>query len=167
MDCFWVFGHFGRSRVPSGASSTIVKYTKAVLLKADGTLINADGTSPISFPDAPLGSYYIAVRYRNHLGFRTQNPIALSNISTTLDFTNNSIPLSITLNPLSATRSMMIAGDANYDGSIDAFDTINWDMQNGLYDNYSLNADYNLDGSVDAFDSIIWEMNNGKYEQLD
>ena len=62
---------------------------------------------------------------------------------------------------------MMNGGDANSDGSIDAFDTISWEVQNGLFDDYNNNADYNLDGSVDAFDTIIWELNNGKYQELD
>jgi hypothetical protein len=61
----------------------------------------------------------------------------------------------------------MLGGDANSDGSIDAFDTIDWELQNGLFDDYTNNADYNLDGSVDAFDTIYWEINNGTFQDLD
>jgi hypothetical protein len=60
----------------------------------------------------------------------------------------------------------MVASDANSDGSIDAFDTIDWEMENGLFDDYENNADYNMDGSVDAFDTILWELNNGKFEEF-
>lgn len=60
----------------------------------------------------------------------------------------------------------MVGGDADADGSVDAFDTIIWEQQNGLFDDYGLTSDYDLDGSSDALDSIIWELNNGKFEEL-
>ena len=60
----------------------------------------------------------------------------------------------------------MHGGDANSDGSVDAIDSVIWGTQNGLFDDYNLNADYNTDGSVDSIDSIIWENANGLYEEL-
>ena len=71
------------------------------------------------------------------------------------------------LNNATATIYVMVAGDANSDGSIDSIDTITWEQENGLFDDYILNSDYNLDGSIDAIDSISWESNNGKYQELD
>jgi hypothetical protein len=153
----------------SGASgSTNVVQTRAALIQDDGDMVAADGVSPVSF-SVPSGNYYIAVRHRNHLGFRTNSPIALSSTPTIIDFTNNSVTLygSSPLLAIAANTYAMIGGDSNSDGSIDAFDTILWEGQNGLFDDYANNADYNLDGSVDAFDSIIWELNNGKFQELD
>lgn len=163
----WIFLEL--RTLPAGGSTTVPISTKSVLVKANGSLINPDGTTPIGFNNVSTGSYYITVRHRNHIGFRTQNPIILGSISPMLDFTNNSIPLYGTtpLLALSTSISAMNGGDANADGSIDAFDTINWESQNGLFDDYHNHADYNLDGSVDAFDSIIWELNNGKFQELD
>jgi hypothetical protein len=109
------------------------------------------------------------VRHRNNLGFRTANPIVFGGTPVTLNFTNNSVALqnsSLTL--LKPNLYAMSAGDANADGSVDSFDSIDWEFQNGLFNNpYTLNADYNLDGSVDAFDSILWEFSNGKFQELD
>ncbi|MEN9566509.1 MAG: hypothetical protein RLZZ69_1705, partial [Cyanobacteriota bacterium] len=43
----------------------------------DGDIVDVDGISPLSFFGTP-NSYYVAVRHRNHTGFRTDNKIALS-----------------------------------------------------------------------------------------
>lgn len=144
-------------------------HTRVGLLQKDGDIVDMDGTSPITFSSATPDDYYIAIRHRNHLGFRTLNPVALSSTPVALNFTNNSITLngSTPTNLVATATYAMIGGDANKDGSIDAFDTILWEAQNGLFDDYLLNADYNMDGSVDAFDSILWELNNGKFEEVD
>jgi hypothetical protein len=160
----WVFLELRQGTSPS----TTVIATKAGLLQKDGDIVGMNGSSPIEF-NAPAGNYYVGVRHRNHTGFRTENTIALNSTSTSLNFTNNSVALygAFPLNAISASVSVMNGGDANSDGSIDAFDTITWEFENGLFDDYFLNSDYNMDGSVDAFDSIEWEFNNGKYQELD
>lgn len=148
--------------------NTSVVYTKAALLQRDGDIVGMDGINPVGFY-VPDGNYYIAVRHRSHLGFRTANTYALSGTPTVLNLTNNSVPLfgATPIFNMTSNIAVMNGSDANFDGSIDAFDTITWEQQNGLFNNYSYNADYNLDGSVDAFDSIIWELNNGKFQELD
>lgn len=141
--------------------------TRSALLQRDGDLVDIDGVNPLRFKIAS-DSFYLGVRHRNHLGFRTLNKIALNNFTTFTNLSNNSVPLfgASPLTALSQNVSAMSSGDANSDGSIDAFDTILWEAQNGLFDDYSKNSDYNLDASVDAFDSILWELNNGKFEEF-
>jgi hypothetical protein len=157
----WVFLEL-RTGV-SGA--TTVAYTKAVLLQSDGDLVDTDGVSPVRFQGAAPSNYFITIRHRNHLGFRTANAIALSASVTGLDFTNNSLAIYGAI--ANGSQSfIMIGGDADADGSIDSNDSAIWQTQNGLYDNYFLNSDFNMDGSVDSTDSAIWELNNGKYEEL-
>lgn len=47
---------------------TMIVASKAGLVKKDGTIVNRlDGTSAIGFPFASGGSYYVAIRHRNHL----------------------------------------------------------------------------------------------------
>ncbi len=147
------------------SGSTTVAYTQAGLLKKDGNIVSADGVSPLYFPNAVTGNYYVAVRHRNHLGFRTNNPVVFGLAPVALNFTNNSVPL-YGINPISL-NGRMIGGDANFDGSIDSIDSAIWEAQNGNFDDYFLNADYNLDGSIDGPDSGIWETHNGKYQELD
>jgi hypothetical protein len=144
-------------------------YTRVGLLQKDGDIVDMDGTSPISFSGAAADNYYIAIRHRNHLGFRTLNAIALSNTPLSINFTNNSVALNgSTPNILVATNVYaMVAADANKDGSIDGLDSAIWENENGNFDVYLNNSDYNHDGSVDALDSAIWEFQNGKYEEVD
>ncbi len=161
----WVFLELRQG----SSGTTSVAYTKAALLQRDGDIVDTDGISAVRFTNAPAGSYYVAIRHRNHIGFRTANLVPLSNQTTILNFTNNSVAIHGS-NPLyaaSTTVSVMNGGDATMDGSIDSFDTIIWEQENGNFDNYWLNPDYNLDGSVDSFDTILWEVNNGKFEELE
>jgi len=151
------------------AGATTVTASRAALLQSDGDIVDVDGVSPVSFVGTSPGNYYIAVRHRNHLGFRTNDPIAMGTTPTNLNFTDNSTLLngSFPNYQKTATVYAMVGGDANFDGSVDAADTPTWESQNGLFDDYTNNADYNLDGSVDAVDTPIWESQNGKYEELD
>jgi len=156
----WVF-----IELRSGSSgSSSVAFTKSALLQMDGDLVDMDGMSPVKFTSAPSGNYFIAIRHRNHLGFRTASKYALSGQPTAIDF-GSGVSLHGS-SPLGAGNTM-IGGDANSDGSVDAIDSVVWETQNGLFDDYSRNADYTMDGSVDSIDSITWELNNGKYEELD
>ena len=109
------------------------------------------------------------MRHRSHLGFRTDGTYPLTATPTVLNFTNNTVALNgaYPLSPITASISAMNSGDANSDGSIDSIDSIDWETQNGLFDDYLLNADYNMDGSVDSIDTIVWETNNGTYQELD
>lgn len=161
----WLFLEFRQGQ--SGSST--VAYTKAALLQRDGDIVGMDGQSPLRLSNVPAGNYYITVRHRNHLGFRTAAPVAISLTTPALNFTNGSVALYgisplITLN---ANIAAMNGGDANFDGSADSVDSAIWETQNGGFDNYWDNADYSLDGSVDATDSAIWEINNGKYQELE
>lgn len=159
----WIF-----VELRSGVSgSTNVIQTKTALLQKDGDVVELDGKSALTF-SLPTGAYYVTMRHRNHLGFRTVNAYNLTQTPTNLNFTNNSVPL-VGITPVSQIGSVyaMIPGDANADGSVDAFDSILWEQQNGLFDDYFNNSDYNSDGSVDAFDSIFWEMSNGLFQELD
>jgi surface protein len=155
------------------SGSTNVVATKAALLQADGDIVDMNGTSFVTFTNAVPGNYYLTVRHRNHLGFRTANTTMLTGIPTTFDFTKltgaNTVPLyGVTaLSNISSNLYTMNGGDANSDGSVDAVDSGIWESQNGGFDDYSLNSDFNMDASVDAVDSAIWQLNNGKYEELD
>ncbi len=149
----------------SGATNVV--QTRAALLRLDGNIVDMDGVSPVSFPGA-AGNYYITVRHRTHLGFRSANVININGTAPVLNFSNNSIPV-YGISPFTniSGTNVMVGGDANADGSIDSSDSAIWEIQNGLFSNpYNNTADFNLDGSVDSTDSAIWEINNGKYEEL-
>lgn len=59
----------------SGTDPTTIIATRSVLLQADGDVVDTDGTSPVAILNIPSGSYYVAIRHRNHLGTMTAMPI--------------------------------------------------------------------------------------------
>lgn len=67
---------------PGAVTESIV-----ALVKNDGTIVNADGTSPLKFVTTS-GNFYVSVRHRNHLGVMTANTVAISNTAQAIDFTN-------------------------------------------------------------------------------
>ncbi len=67
--------------------------TRSALLQRDGDVVDVDGSSPLLFASSLAGSYYVAIRHRNHLGAMTADPIALSTMGTVVDFTQTTIAL--------------------------------------------------------------------------
>jgi hypothetical protein len=160
----WVFVELRQG--VSGNTSVVA--TRAGVLLKNGIIVDVDVLSPLQFSNTPPGNYFITIRHRNHLGFRTNNAVALSSTATLLDFSNNSVALYgvSPLNTVNTSLSAMNGGDANADGSVDSSDAAIWEYQNGSFDDYWLSADCNLDGSIDGVDAAIIESNNGKYEEL-
>ncbi len=74
----------------SPTDPSVVVATRSGLLKRDGTITDVDGESPVFFSTVPSGSYYIAVRHRNHLGIASGISVTLSPNTETMDF----IPIS-------------------------------------------------------------------------
>lgn len=148
---------------------TLVKHTRSALIQRDGDIVDVDGISPLSFKLANPDNYYVAVRHRNHLGFRTNVSIALSTTAASLNFTNNSVATFGTnaLKQISTGVYGMYSGDANRDGEVNAFDlNAHWKVQNSQLG--YLGADFNLDGEVNAFDlNAHWKVNNSIVQQLD
>ena len=70
----------------SGSPSTRVA-TRAALLQRDGDVVDVDGVSSVAFNATP-GSYYVALRHRNHLGVMTATALTLSSTPTAIDFTS-------------------------------------------------------------------------------
>lgn len=50
---------------------------KAALLKADGSIVETDGTSSVRFFNVPQANYYIAVRHRNHLAIMSSDDLLI------------------------------------------------------------------------------------------
>jgi len=67
--------------------------TRSALLQRDGDVVEVDGISPLCFEQTLPGSFYIAVRHRNHIGTMTADPVALTASTTTVDFTNTNLDL--------------------------------------------------------------------------
>lgn len=76
--------------IRDGANNTVVVASKPALLRANGEVMSLDNHTPIlNTFGSNQGSYYIAIKHRNHLGVMTQNPYNIS--------TNNVVVLDMTL----------------------------------------------------------------------
>lgn len=163
----WIFVELRDKNAPA-----TVLYTRSALVQRDGDVVDLDGVSDLFFSQAAPDNYYIALRHRNHLGFRTATAHILSATTTVLNFTNNSITLYGT-NPLRLLEPGvygMYSADANRDGTVNAVDrNAHWRLQNGGAFNYmTATADFNLDGSVNAVDrNNHWRVNNSVVQWLD
>ena len=71
----------------SGSNPAQVLQTRSGLIQRDGDIVGKDNVSPVGF-SLPEGSYYVAIRHRNHLGAMTSGAVLLSSTSTVVDFTS-------------------------------------------------------------------------------
>ena len=76
----------------NGSDPSRLVATRAALLQRDGDVVDMDGVSPVAFANQSNGSYYVVVGHRNHLRVMTAAPVALSNASPLIDFTNPATP---------------------------------------------------------------------------
>lgn len=140
---------------------TTIVSRRAGLLLSDGSVVDIDGTSPVSFKDLINGNYYIVVRHRNHLPIMSANPVSLLKGSpVSYDFSTSQTQAYGT-NPMKDLGGViygMIGGDTNSDGFIDILDFVGPDNQNFLA-GYR-NSDSNLDGFADIIDFILPDNNH-------
>ncbi len=157
----WIFVELRSKNNPA-----TVLATRSGLLQRDGDIVDINGTSPLSF-NVASDQYYIAIRHRNHIGFRTATTLDISSGNATLNTTSSSV----TTHGNSSRKTIsgilaMYAGDTNLDGSIDANDFRNFRQQYGQ-SGANRTADFNLNGDVDANDlNLFFRDNYGIFNDI-
>ena len=73
----------------TGPPSFTIAAARAAFLKSDGTIVDLDGISHVSFSGITPGSYYIVVKHRNHLAVMSADLVELKGL-TTYNFTTGS-----------------------------------------------------------------------------
>ena len=152
----------------TGTASNSKVDERAEFIKSDGTIVDLDGTSPVTFTGLGANNYYVVVRHRNHLAIMTASAIPLSSSSTDYDFTTAQSQ-AFGINPLSDLGGGvfgMIAGDGNGDGGVTIVDrNLVWRVQNGTIG--YLPGDFDLNSGVSIVDrNLKWRVNNGKLSQV-
>ncbi|MBL7940232.1 MAG: hypothetical protein JNL43_12795 [Flavobacteriales bacterium] len=66
----------------NGTNSAQVLCSRRALVRRSGVLVDLNGQQALRLP-APPGSYFVAIRHRNHLGAMSASPIALSSTQVT------------------------------------------------------------------------------------
>lgn len=155
-------------RSASNAESLVA--SRAAFLKSDGSVVDTNGVSAVSFPGVAHGDYYICVYHRNHLGVMSKNKVTLSSSSALYDFSisGNAYGTAPTKQVGSSGPYCLRSGDGNSDGGVDALDkNLIWRDENGSVWSYSKKGDLNLDGGIDALDlNLHWRPDNGAASQI-
>jgi adhesin/invasin len=145
-----------RSATDGGSKAAI----QPAFIKNDGTVVDVDGTSVLTFSGVHANPYYIIVRHRNHLPIMSANPVVLNAVSAAYDFTTDQTKAYGTLAMAELATGVfgMYPGDIDRDGSV-FFTGLGSDRAGLLdvvgitnptliiHDVYS-NADVNMDGKV-------------------
>ena len=135
--------------------------SRSALVQRDGDVVATDGSSALTF-NVPVGSYYVAVRHRNHLGAMTLNPVTLSSAPATVDFTSAATATFGTSARKSITGTFpaqaLWAGDVLFNGNVQyagagndrdpILITVGSTTPNNVVNNVYSTRDVNMNGSV-------------------
>ncbi|MEM6764654.1 MAG: hypothetical protein AAF655_07010 [Bacteroidota bacterium] len=146
---------------------SIIHASEAMLLQRDGDLITAEGDNLFTI-GLNVDSAYVTVSHWNHLSLTTEKPISLMDTAT-LDFSllETAVFGGEDAGKMGGDIRLLIAGDANGDGSIDETDqNQHWRLENGTSTLYGTSqADFNLDGVINVIDrNAYWRVNTDKVE---
>ncbi len=102
----------------SSADPTQVVATRCALLKRNGDLVGADGSTVLSFAAAG-GDYHVAVRHRNHLGCMTAVPVLFGSSVPLVDFSlGTTATYGTNAQRQRDGKWMLWAGNANSNGTL-------------------------------------------------
>ncbi len=154
------------------ADNTSVVASRAGILQRDGDIVDLDGSSLLQIYGVPEGNYFVALRFRNHLGVMTIAAVPFVSLGS-FDFTT-AAPAQVyggtsAMNTASDGKKVLIRGDVNYDKIVNNTDisALAPTAATGLVNVYML-LDVNLDGIVNNTDisSLAANAAAGKVEQI-
>jgi hypothetical protein len=151
----------------SANSGTRLTQRAAFLLK-DGSIVDLDGSSVLSFTTKIDNKLFAVVRHKNHLGIMSSSALSGFNNNYSYNFTT-AIDKAFGTNSqasLNGGAFGMYGGDANSDGEVNDDDrTLIWNNEAGT--SGYLQGDANLDMQADNKDkNNIWFKNNGENCQV-
>ena len=142
--------------------------TRAAFLKGDGTIVDLNGISPVTFFVSNIDEYYIVIKHRNHLPLMSSIKLLLSDITALYDFTSSQSNALGTnsMADLGGGKFGMYSADADGNGQVQNTDNEEiWAIENGQ-SGYKP-SDFNLNGQVQNNDlQTYWMPNNGKGSQV-
>jgi len=133
----------------SAGTSTIFMRRAAFLLN-DGSVVDVDGSSVLSFNHSITQSLFVTVRHRNHLDVLSAYPAIETEGIYIYDFTTSVSQAYMSGEKLVNEKAVLFAGDANGDGDIDSADNSIWENQAGIQ-GYKT-GDFDLNGQINNSD---------------
>lgn len=151
----------------TGANTVAVANRSAFLLE-DGSIVDVDGTSAVTFAIPSTGDYYVVVKHRTHLAVMSSATLTTGVADASFDFTTgNTQAFGTNAQNLDGSVYVMPVGDSNGDGVINATDIAAVWADRFTAPAYGLSSsDVNNDGYVDASDRAATWSNNTKTTQV-
>jgi hypothetical protein len=141
---------------------------RAALLQRDGDIVDVNGTSAVSFPNLPKGSYQVVIRHRLCLATRTNTTVNFLYSNTpSVNFTTNTNALATSQKLLATGIYGLYIGDTDRNGDISIQDLTNIRARNPTtVANFDYIFGYDLDfsASILSADATIVRINASKTE---
>ena len=132
----------------------------SLIHSASNLTLNMDGSIVTTLPGNLSGSYYVAIKNRNHLETWSAAPVSFAGSTISYNFTDAAArAYGSNQKEVLPNTFGLYAGDANQDGAINADDSDNAANQASLFATGYIPQDINGDGSVDALDLILIDNN--------
>ena len=150
---------------PETALPDSIAGIRAGFLLRDGSIVDLDGESPLTFDLSLANNIYAVVRHRNHIAVMSNDPLVFQDGIYVCDFTTDVYQAFGGQNGHSEIEPGiwgMTAGDGNQDGQVSNPDK-NSTWKPILGTQGYLNGDFNINGFADYPDKTnYWEKNAGK-----
>jgi len=141
---------------------------QAAFILKDGSIVDMDGSSPLSFNNSIDEDLFVVVWHKNHLGIMSANALGGFNNNYIYNFTTADNKAYGTNAQVSLNGGVygMYGGDLNGDSEINGDDhTLIWSTEAG--NSGYLPSDATLDGQSDNKDkNDVWYQNNGENTQV-
>jgi hypothetical protein len=132
----------------------------SLLHSASNLALNMDGSIATTVPGNLSGSYYLALKHRNHLETWSAAPISFAGSSISYNFTDAAArAYGSNQKEVWPNTFGLYAGDATQDGTINADDADDVNSQANAFATGYIPQDINGDGTVDALDLILIDNN--------
>ncbi|MBI5471265.1 MAG: VCBS repeat-containing protein [Ignavibacteriae bacterium] len=137
----------------TGTASNTKVAARAGFVKSNGTVVDIDGSSSLSFDGVASGNYYLVVRHRNHLPVMSATAVSLSQAGNLYDFSSSQTMAfgSSALSQLENGVFGLVAGDVNLSAIVSSSDA------NAVFSIFNqsgyLLEDANLSGITTATDA--------------
>ncbi|MCB2221048.1 MAG: hypothetical protein KQI35_11680 [Bacteroidetes bacterium] len=158
----WVLVELRDAAEASSANNTTTIAQQAAFLLNDGSVVDLDGTSILSFDHPIIQSLFVVVWHRNHVGVISANALARFGDIYSYDFTTDDLKV---LGGVLGYKELipgtwgMAGGDGDANGIVESTDkTLIWNPEVGT--NGYKTSDFNLNSQVDNKDkNDIWYFN--------
>ncbi len=163
----WVLTELRDASSPSSATSATTIAQKAAFLLNDGSIVDLDGSSFLTFDNSFSDSLFVVIRHRNHLGIMSASALVLSDGVYSYNFTTSNSQAFGTdgQKQLATNRWGMYGGNCNGNDTINSSDIQIWSQKAGKRGYF--NADFNLNTQVNNPDkNDISVENMGKVSKV-